>query len=72
VVSCRDAEGFTKPLAYVVLREGFVQGDALVAELCAAVRPLGGFKVPERYEFIDELPRTTLLKINRRALRARS
>ena len=49
----------------------FRQGDALVAELCAAVRPLGGYKVPERFAFIDELPRTTLLKIDRRALRGR-
>jgi acyl-coenzyme A synthetase/AMP-(fatty) acid ligase len=71
VVSCADADGFTKPMAYVVLREGFTQGDALVAELCAAVRPLGGYKVPERFAFIDELPRTTLLKIDRRALRGR-
>ena len=71
VVSCADPEGFTKPLAYVVLRQGFLPGEALIAELCAAVRPLGGYKVPERYEFIDELPRTTLLKIDRRALRAR-
>jgi benzoate-CoA ligase family protein len=71
VVSCADAEGFTKPLAYVVLRQGFSAGEALITELCAAVRPLGGYKVPERYEFIDELPRTTLLKIDRRALRAR-
>jgi benzoate-CoA ligase len=72
VVSCADADGFTKPMAYVVLRDGFAQGDALVAELCAAVRPLGGYKVPERYAFIDALPRTTLLKIDRRALRGRS
>jgi benzoate-CoA ligase family protein len=71
VVSCADAEGFTKPLAYVVLRAGFSPGEALIAQLGAAVRPLGGYKVPERYEFIDELPRTTLLKIDRRALRAR-
>jgi benzoate-CoA ligase len=71
VVSCADAEGFTKPMAYVVLREGFAQSEALVAELCAAVRPLGGFKVPERFAFIDALPRTTLLKIDRRALRGR-
>jgi len=48
-----------------------VQGDALIAELCAAVRPLGGYKVPARYEFIGELPRTTLMKIDRRALRQR-
>jgi acyl-CoA synthetase (AMP-forming)/AMP-acid ligase II len=36
------------------------------------VRSLGGYKVPERFAFIDELPRTTLLKIDRRALRGRS
>jgi benzoate-CoA ligase len=72
VVSCADVDGFTKPMAYVVLREGFAKGDALVAELCAAVRPLGGYKVPERFAFIDELPRTTLLKIDRRALRGRA
>jgi benzoate-CoA ligase len=71
VVSCADREGFTKPMAYVVLRMGFMPGEALIAELCAAVRPLGGYKVPERFEFIDELPRTTLLKIDRRALRTR-
>jgi benzoate-CoA ligase len=69
VVSFTDHDGFTKPIAYVVLRQGYVQSDALIAELCAAVRPLGGYKVPERYEFIDELPRTTLMKIDRRALR---
>ena len=72
VVSCADADGFTRPMAYVVLRESFAEGDALVAELCAAVRPLGGYKVPERFAFIDALPRTTLLKIDRRALRGRS
>ncbi len=71
VVSFADDDGFTKPKAYVVLRQGFEQSDALIAELCAAVRPLGGYKVPARFEFIDELPRTTLLKIDRRSLRAR-
>ncbi len=71
VVSCTDDDGLTKPMAYVVLRQGHVQSDALIAELCAAVRPLGGYKVPARYEFIEELPRTTLMKINRRALRQR-
>jgi benzoate-CoA ligase len=69
VVSFTDHDGFTKPVAYVVLRQGRVQSEALIAELCAAVRPLGGYKVPARYEFIDELPRTTLMKIDRRALR---
>jgi len=71
VVSFADRDGLTKPMAYVALRQGFAGGEALIAELGAAVRLLGGYKVPERYEFIDELPRTTLLKIDRRALRAR-
>jgi benzoate-CoA ligase len=71
VVSFTDHDGFTKPMAYVVLRQGYVQSDALTAELCAAVRPLGGYKVPARYAFIDELPRTTLMKIDRRTLRQR-
>jgi len=71
VVSFADHDGFTKPMAYVVLREGFAQSDTLIAELCAAVRQLGGYKVPERYEFMDDLPRTTLMKIDRRVLRGR-
>jgi benzoate-CoA ligase len=71
VVSFTDRDGFTKPIAYVVLREGFAEGDALIAELRAAVHALGGYKVPERFAFIDALPRTTLMKIDRRALRQR-
>jgi benzoate-CoA ligase len=71
VVSFTDRDGLTKPKAYLVLRQGYVPGDALSVELGAAVRPLGGYKVPERYEFIEELPRTTLMKIDRRALRQR-
>src|SRR5262249_10457012 len=69
VVSFTDSDGFTKPMAYVVLREGYGEGAALIVELCTAVRPLGGYKVPERYVFIDELPRTTLMKIDRKSLR---
>src|SRR5215470_1950347 len=69
VVWFTDHDGFTKPMAYVVLRQGYARNEALIAELCAAVRPLGGYKMPARYEFIDELPRTTLMKIDRRALR---
>ena len=38
-------------------------------ELEARVRAKGGYKVPEQIVFVDSLPRTTLLKIDRRALR---
>jgi acyl-coenzyme A synthetase/AMP-(fatty) acid ligase len=32
-------------------------------------RQIGGYKVPDRFEFVPELPRTPLMKINRKALR---
>ena len=69
VVSFSDAEGFTQPRAFVVLRAGSVASDRLEQELRDLVRPLGGYKVPARIDFIDALPRTTLLKIDRKALR---
>ena len=70
VVSFEDADGLTKPRAYLVLREGFQQSETLLDELREAVRPIGSYKIPESFVFIDQLPRTTLLKIDRRALRA--
>ena len=69
VVGYTDAEGLTKPAAYVVVRDGHAASDKLIAELAAQVRPLGGYKVPARFEFLAELPRTTLMKIDRKALR---
>ena len=70
VVSFEDIDGLTKPRAYLVLREGFQQSETLIDELREAVRPIGSYKIPESFLFIDQLPRTTLLKIDRRALRA--
>jgi benzoate-CoA ligase len=69
VVPFDDADGLTKPRAYLVLREGFVETAALLDELRAAVAPLGSYKIPGSFRVIAELPRTTLLKIDRRALR---
>jgi benzoate-CoA ligase len=69
VVPFTDADGLTKPCAYLVLRDGFAQTPALLEELRAAVAPLGSYKIPESFRFIDQLPRTTLLKIDRRSLR---
>ena len=42
----------------------------LIDALKAQVRPLGGYKVPAEIEFLAELPRTTLMKIDRKALRS--
>ncbi len=72
VVAFEDSDGLTKPRAYVVARQGFAAGTGLVEELKEKVRPLGGYKVPADFQFIDHLPRTTLMKIDRRALRARN
>jgi benzoate-CoA ligase len=69
VVPFEDADGLTKPRAYLVLREGFVESPELLEALRAAVAPLGSYKIPQSFRTIRELPRTTLLKIDRRALR---
>jgi benzoate-CoA ligase len=69
VVAFEDAAGLTKPRAYLVLREGHAETLALLDELRRAVTPLGSYKVPESFVVLDQLPRTTLMKIDRRALR---
>jgi benzoate-CoA ligase family protein len=69
VVSFDDTDGLTKPRAYLVLRDGFARSEALLGELRDAVRPLGSYKIPASFVFLDQLPRTTLQKIDRRALR---
>ena len=48
----------------------FQPSAEIIIALNEVVQPLGRYKVPATYEFIAELPRTTLLKIDRRALRA--
>jgi len=72
VVPFDDASGLTKPCAYLVLRDGFKTTPALLDEWRAAIAPLGSYKIPERFIAVDQLPRTTLMKIDRRALRALS
>jgi benzoate-CoA ligase len=69
VVSFEGADGLTKPRAFLVLRENFEQSSALIEEFKQAVAPLGSYKIPASFRFIDQLPRTTLLKIDRKALR---
>lgn len=69
VVPFTDRDGLTKPRAYIVLRDGHAQSPELIEELRAAVAPLGSYKIPEVFTVVEELPRTTLMKIDRRALR---
>ena len=71
VVPFADRNGLTKPRAYLVLRDGFQRNQKLFDELCEAVRSLGSYKFRKSFKCIDQLPRTTLMKIDRRALRDR-
>ena len=70
VIGFTDTDGLTKPKAFVVLRDGHAAGPELIEALKAQVRPLGGYKVPAVIEILPDLPRTTLMKIDRKALRA--
>jgi O-succinylbenzoic acid--CoA ligase len=62
-----DAEWQEAVAAVVVLREGAATGAAELRDHC--VESLAGYKVPKRFEFVAELPRTASGKLLRRALR---
>jgi acyl-CoA synthetase (AMP-forming)/AMP-acid ligase II len=53
--------------AVVVLRDGAAADADDLREHCARV--LAGYKVPKRFEFVSELPRTASGKLKRHALR---
>ncbi len=72
VVGREDDEGLTKPMAFVVLRQGFEASADLAAALQAFVkRRLAPYKYPRWVEFIDALPKTATGKIRRFQLRER-
>lgn len=71
VVGTVDDDGLTTPKAFVVLRGGAEGDPELSADLRARVRAVGGYKVPGQIEYVESLPRTPLMKIDRRALRER-
>ncbi len=58
--------------AFVVPRDGFEPGQALVADIQAYVKTrLSGHEYPREIEFLSELPMTITGKIMRRELRSR-
>lgn len=69
VISYEDSDGLTKPKAFIVLQPDATPSEDLSDALKANVKAIGGYKVPEEIAFVDALPRTTLLKIDRRTLR---
>ena len=62
-----DAEWQEAVEAVVVLRDGAEASPEELRAHCA--QALAGFKVPKRFEFAAELPRTSSGKLLRRALR---
>ena len=71
VIPMTDREGLTAVKAVVVLREGRTQSESLTEELRDHAAEVGRYKAPAIVEYVDALPRTTLQKIDRRALRNR-
>ncbi len=67
VVGRADPEWQEAVTAVVVLRGDARVGAEDLRSHCAS--ELAGYKVPKRYEFVDELPRTGSGKLMRRALR---
>ena len=73
VVAREDADGLTKPMAFVVLKEDAAAGPdpALTEALQTHVKErVGVWKSPRWIETVDELPKTATGKIQRFKLRA--
>ena len=67
-----DAERGEVVKAFIVLHAGYAGSDALVREMQDFVKRLTApYKYPRRIEFVDELPKSPIGKIQRRELKAR-
>jgi 4-hydroxybenzoate-CoA ligase len=70
VIGRRDRDGLVKPKAFVILRDGDWDADALVGELQTHVKErVGIWKYPRWIEFVASLPKTATGKIQRFRLR---
>jgi benzoate-CoA ligase family protein len=71
LIGSLDAQGLTKPKAFVVLKSDTTPSDALAEELRTLVATrLAPFKSPQWVTFVPDLPKTATGKIQRFALRA--
>jgi benzoate-CoA ligase len=71
VVGKEDYDRLIKPIAYVVLANGFPASEALADDLKAFVKSrLAPYKYPRWIEFVADLPKTATGKIQRFKLRA--
>jgi acyl-coenzyme A synthetase/AMP-(fatty) acid ligase len=70
VVARPDFEAGEIPVAFVVLRDGFVPADKLAKEIeCFVGERLTRYKQPREVRFVDSVPKTLSGKILRRELR---
>jgi benzoate-CoA ligase len=70
VVGKEDEQGLVKPMAYVVLREGYEPSPELEDEIKKWVlNRLAKYKYPRWVEFVKELPKSATGKIQRFKLR---
>jgi 4-hydroxybenzoate-CoA ligase len=70
VIGRTDRDGLIKPKAFVILRAGDHDADALASELQAHVKQrIGVWKYPRWIDFVDSLPKTATGKIQRFRLR---
>ncbi|MFY9801890.1 MAG: benzoate-CoA ligase family protein [Candidatus Acidiferrales bacterium] len=73
VVAHADAVGLIRPVAYIVLRHSVINAaGGLDSEINGWLRTrLPGFKCPQEFRFVTELPKTSTGKIQRYLLRSR-
>jgi benzoate-CoA ligase family protein len=73
VVGNADAVGLVRPVAYIVLRQSVTNtAGGLDSEIYGWLRTrLPGFKCPQEYRFVNELPRTATGKLQRFLLRGK-
>jgi fatty-acyl-CoA synthase len=69
VIAIPDERWGERPLAVVVLRDGEEAGPDVLREHLA--QQYAKWQVPDRFEFVDELPRTATGKFKKTALRER-
>ena len=71
VVGKEDEDKLVKPIAFVVLKPGYIPSAELAEALKQHVKTLlAPYKYPRWFEFVDELPKTATGKIQRFKLRA--
>ena len=72
VVGAEDDDGLTKPRAFVVLKPGQNASETLAAALRDHVKgELTPHKYPRWIEFVDDLPRNAMGKVQKSELRRR-